>query len=486
MLLSQILSPVKYDGKIQNDCDISDIVYDSRKSKDCTIFVCICGYNSDGHEYAQKAYENGSRVFICEKDISLPDDAQIFKVENSRKVLGLISEEFFCHPANELKIIGITGTKGKTTVAHIVQKILNGCGVPCGIIGTVGAEFMGERFPTENTTPESYELQKLFRLMLDKGCKAVALEVSSLGIKQGRVDRIQFAAGVFTNLSPDHIGKNEHESFSEYAYFKSLLFRHCDIAVINHDDEAYGIMEKDCKCKVISYGFDCKWDIFAYDIGCKQVDKNKYLSFNCSIFNKKYSVQAPLKGEFNVYNILASLGVACSMGCCVETAINSLKDVRVRGRVETVDVDADFDVVIDYAHNGFSLKSIIETLETYKSGRIICVFGSVGGRTFDRRKEMGIVAGSMCDLCVVTSDNPNFEDPMNIIGDIVKNIQEVGGQYYIEPDREKAIEYALSIAKSGDIILLAGKGHEEYQLVKGEKIPFSEIECVKKFIGNGK
>lgn len=476
MLLSKILSSITFSGEIKEDCEIRDITYNSKNVKLGSLFVCISGFKVDGHRYALSAYENGARVFIVEKEVDLPDDVQIFKVENSRRTLGTISAEFYSHPDKELQIIGITGTKGKTTTAHLVQKMLNECGIACGIIGTVGAEFNGEKFPTSNTTPESHELYRLFRAMLDKGCKAVALEVSSIGIKQGRVDNINFAVGVFTNLSPDHIGKNEHDDYAEYAYYKSVLFERCNKAVINHDDEAFAVMEKNCKCEVISYGTDKSFDICAYDI----LTQNG-LSFECEIFGKNYCIKSNLKGYFNVYNILASLGVAYSMGCAMGQAADSMKNAKVRGRVETVDVDADFEVVIDYAHNGLSMKSIIETLNRDRKGRLICVFGSVGGRTFERRKEMGLVAGAMCDLCVVTSDNPDFEDPMQVIDDIVGFIQHEGGKYHKEPDRKKAIEYALSIAQKGDVILLAGKGHEEYQLIKGEKIPFSETEIVKEY-----
>ena len=482
MLLSKILKNIDYKGEIVRDEEINDIIYDSRKASDNTIFVCISGVNIDGHKFAKSAYENGSRVFICEKEIDVPDDAQVFIVENSRKVLRKISENFFDNPAKDLKIIGITGTKGKTTTAHVVQCVLNGCDVPCGIIGTVGAEFKGKKYPTVNTTPESYELQKLFRSMLDDGCRAVALEVSSLGLKQGRVDGINFFCAIFSNLSPDHIGPREHETMEEYAYWKSVLFERCDNAVINFDDEAHSIMTENCKCKVMSFGFKSEYDLYAENLQDIIVNKKTCISFDCNIMGQRTNVVAPMRGDFNVYNVLSALGVAVSLGCSIDKAIESLKNVKVRGRFEVVDIDADFQVIIDYAHNGYSLKSILDTVNSYKTNRVICVFGSVGGRTKDRRREMGIVAGSMCDLCVVTSDNPDFEDPMNIINDIVSAINEVNGKYYTEPDRKKAIEYALSVAEDGDIILLTGKGHEEYQLINGVKEPFSEIDCINEYM----
>ncbi|MBQ8228933.1 MAG: UDP-N-acetylmuramoyl-L-alanyl-D-glutamate--2,6-diaminopimelate ligase [Clostridia bacterium] len=482
MKLSEILSVIEYDNIIKNDIEICDIVYDSRKATDGVIFVCLSGLKLDGHAFAQSAYQNGARVFICEKEVDLPDDSQIFIVKNSRVVLGEIAAKFFSYPAKELKVIGITGTKGKTTVAHLVQGILNENGIPCGIIGTVGAEFGGKKYPTSNTTPESYELHKLFRAMLNEGCRAVALEVSSLGVKHGRIDGIPFACGIFTNLSPDHIGPLEHDSFEEYAYWKSVFFERCETAVMNFDDAAYTIMKEKCKCKIISYGLDESYDISAKNVRPLRTRNEMGINFDCSAFNKNLKIISPLPGNFNVYNIMSAIGAVISIGCSIDNAVDALRKVRVKGRAEILDIDADYDVIIDYAHNGLSLKSIIETLYAYKTGRIICVFGSVGGRTQERRREMGLVAGSMCDLCVLTSDNPDFEEPMSVINDIAKAVEEVNGNYICEPDRKKAIEKALSISKNNDIILLAGKGHEEYQLIEGVKVPFSEKECVSDYI----
>lgn len=483
MKLSEILKSTDFSGCIKEDVEIKDIVYDSRKAESGTVFVCLSGLKADGHKYAQSAYDKGARFFIVEKDVELPCDAVQLKVENSRAALRNMSAEFFGHADRELKIIGITGTKGKTTVAHLIQKILNASGIPAGIIGTVGAEFNGIKMPTANTTPESYELQKIFRTMAANGCKAVALEVSSLGVKHGRVDGIQFAAGVFTNLSPDHIGPLEHDTFEEYAYWKSVLFEHCDTAVMNFDDEAYKIMEENCRCRIISYGLDSDYDISAADVQPVRNRRTTGISFDCSVLGKDLKITAPIPGTFNAYNILAALGASIAVGADVSDAAKALENIRIRGRAETVDIDADFDVIIDYAHNGLSLKSILETLYDYKTGRIICVFGSVGGRTQERRRGMGLVAGSMCELCVLTSDNPDFEEPMNIINDIAEAVTEAGGRYAAEPDRKKAIEYALSIAEKGDIILLAGKGHEEYQLINGVKEPFSELDCINEYMG---
>lgn len=482
MKLSEILKGTKINNTLKNDFEIKDIVYDSRRADEGVLFVCLSGLNVDGHDFAKSAYENGARVFLCEREVDLPDDAQIIIVENTRISLGEISAEFFNHPADSLKLIGITGTKGKTTCAHLVQKILNSAGIPAGIIGTVGAEFDGIKMPTQNTTPESYELQKIMRIMLDQGCEAIAIEISSLGIKQHRVDCINFAAGIFTNLSPDHIGPLEHDSFEEYAYWKSVLFEKCETAVMNFDDEAYSIMSKNCKCKIISYGLNANFDISAQNVLPVREHNQMGIAFDCNAFGEKLKINSPLPGAFNVYNILAALGAVKAIGGSIKNAAKAVETAKVRGRAEIVDIDADFDVIIDYAHNGLSLKSIIETLYAYKNGRIICLFGSVGGRTKERRREMGIIAGSMCDLCIITSDNPDFEDPSNIIDDIAAAVEEVNGKYIKEPDRKKAIEKALNMAKKGDILLLAGKGHEEYQLINGIRESFSELRCINDYM----
>ena len=252
---------------------------------------------------------------------------------------------------------------------------------------------------------------------------------------------------------------------------------------MNYDDEAYKIMKENCGCNIISYGLDSDYDISACDVKPVRNRRTTGISFNCKAMGKDLSITAPIPGTFNVYNILAALGAAVSIGADISDAAKALENIKIRGRAETVDIDADFDVIIDYAHNGLSLKSILETLYVYKTGRIICVYGSVGGRTQERRREMGLVSGSMCELSVLTSDNPDFEDPNAIIEEIAQAVTEAGGKYVAVPDRKKAVEYALSIAEKGDIILLAGKGHEEYQLINGIKEPFSELECIKEYMG---
>lgn len=480
MLLKEILNKIEYEGINYKEAEIEDIVYDSRKVRENVMFVCLKGARFDGHEYAKNAYEDGCRCIMTEYKLELPDDCVQIVVENSRATLASASANFFRHPSTELKVIGITGTKGKTSSAHIVKAFLDDAGMKCGIIGTVGAQYDDVQLPTVNTTPESYELQKIFRIMADNGCKACVIEVSSIGLMAHRVDGIHFEVGVFTNLSPDHIGPNEHPDFADYMYWKSVLFERCNYAVVNNDDAAYTEMLKNCTCPVITYGLD-NADISAKDV--KLLKNNRFIgiSFDAIENNKEYYTEVALPGLFNVYNALAAIGVCRVLGIDAEKHIDCLKEIRVSGRAECVYVCDDFDVIIDYAHNGVSMKSMLDTLKSYPHNRIIALYGSVGGRTQLRRKELGLITGKECDLSILTSDDPEFEDPNYIIEEIGKYVTEAGGKYIGIPDRGEAVEYALSILEKGDILLLAGKGHEKYMKIKGEKVPFSEKEHIEKF-----
>lgn len=484
MKLSEVLKGVSYECGNFTDTDIKDIAYDSRKTGEGIIFVCLVGVNADGHKYALSAYENGSRVFLCEKDVDLPVDAVIIKVEDTRAALASVSCNFFRHPSKELSLIGITGTKGKTTTAHIVKFVLESGGIKTGIIGTVGASFGDTVLPTVNTTPESYELQRMLRLMVDGGCKACVMEVSSLGLKFHRTDGLHFAYGVFTNLYPDHIGTNEHESFEEYAFWKTQLFPMCEKAIINADDAFSKTVIENCKGQVITYGYSESAD---YILGSyEKVKEGNILGVDFEVktqkADRKFTVALP--GEINASNSLVAVALGDGFGVSDEDISKGLKGVFVKGRCELVRADEDITVIIDYAHNGVSLKSIIETASEYEHNRIITLFGSVGGRTECRREELGMVSGAMSDFTVITSDDPNFEDPQKIGEEIAFYCEKAGGKgkYVIIPDRGEAVNYAVKMAQKGDIIILAGKGHEEYMKIKGEKVPFSEkTEVIKAF-----
>ena len=482
MKLYDILLNVNCKGVTNGDTEINDIAYDSRKAGEGIMFVCLKGARADGHNFAKSAYEKGSRAFLCEDKVDLPDDAQVILCENTRAALAQASCNLFRHPSREIDIIGITGTKGKTTTAHIVKCVLEKAGIKTGIIGTVGASYGNVKLPTVNTTPESYELQKMFRLMADAGCKAVVIEVSSLGIKFHRTDGISFSLGAFTNLYPDHIGTNEHESFEEYAYFKTQLFPMCEKAIVNIDDEFSSEIIKHCKGGVTTYGYNEKADYCLK--GTKKVQTGDVLGVEFVYGNngKDVTHTISMPGDINAHNALIAVSIAHMYGIEEDVIEKALKEVYVKGRCEIVQTGMDFTTIIDYAHNGVSLKSIIETVKAYEHNRIIALYGSVGGRTEIRRQELGLVSGAMCDLSVLTSDDPDFEDPQKIIDEIASFVTEAGGKYVSFPDRAEAIHYAISIAEKGDIIILAGKGHEEYMKIKGENVPFSEREEIFKAI----
>ncbi len=458
MQLQEVLQGVHVSGSFDATLDITDIAYDSRKACENTMFVCLSGARTDGHIFAKNAYDTGCRIFLCEKPIDVPDDAVILSCADTRAALAVCSCNFFRHPYRDIKVIGITGTKGKTTTAHIVKAVLDHAGIPTGIIGTVGAAFCDKVLPTVNTTPESYELQKLLRMMADAGCKAAAIEVSSLGLKFHRVDGLQFDTAVFTNLSPDHIGTNEHDSFEEYAGWKKQLFAHCDYAVLNKDDPFSETIAQFCVCPKTTYGF------------AKE------------LCGEAFSFFLSLPGTVNAYNALAAAAVARHFGVATETIGEALANVHVKGRGEVVDTHTPYSVIIDYAHNGVSLKSIIETAKAYEHNRIIALYGSVGSRTEIRRKELGLVSGALCDLSILTSDDPEFEDPDQIIAEIARYVEQAGGKHVDIPDRAEAIRYALSIAEPGDILIFAGKGHEEFMKVRGEKLPFSEKKVIFEYL----
>ncbi len=480
MKLSEILNGLDYTCSNFTDCEIKDIAYDSRKCDSGILFVCLVGAMTDGHKYIQSAYDKGSRVFLCEKEVDLPSDAVIIFTENTRSALAKISCNFFRHPSKELKVIGITGTKGKTTTAHIVQSVLNEGGVKTGIIGTVGSFFNGRAIPTVNTTPESYELQKIFRTMKDEGCEAVVIEVSSLGLKHYRVDGTEFFCGAFTNLYPDHIGTNEHDSFEEYSFWKTQLFPMCRQAIVNIDDSFSDEIIRHCTDKVITYG--CKADADYVLESHKKVKAGNVLAteFNVNKNGTSNCFTIALPGAINAHNALIAVALADIFGIDDEKVKKGLEKVSVKGRCEILRDTQDITIIIDYAHNGISLENIINTAKEYEHNRIITLFGSVGGRTECRREELGLVSGRMSDFTVITSDDPDFEDPRSICEEIASYCEKAGGEFVIIPDRGEAINYAVKMAESGDILILAGKGHEEYMKINGQKVPFNERDEIAK------
>lgn len=479
MLLKQLIKQL--DCTILNgsdDIDITDVIYDSRKVQKDTLFVCLTGVAFDGHNFAKDAIQKGAVALVVEKDVELPQEYEstvtIIKVEDTRYALAIISAEYFGNPAKELVTVGITGTKGKTTTTYMVKNILEACGYKTGLIGTIETIIGDKKIPSCNTTPESYIVQKTFREMVDAGLKAVVMEVSSQGLMMHRCAGFVYDIGVFTNLEPDHIGPGEHASFEEYMYCKGLLFKQCKVGIVNCDDKHTETVIKDHTCVIETYGLSDKADTRARDIELINTPGSlgtKYLVEGLT--NMEVSVKMP--GMFSVYNSLCAIAISRHFDNISEDKLKeALLNVSVKGRIEIVPISDRFTLMIDYAHNAMALESILKTLKEYNPTRLVSLFGCGGNRSKLRRYEMGEVSGRLADLTIITSDNPRFEEPKAIIDDIIVGISKTDGKYVSIEDRREAIKYAITNAKDGDIIILAGKGHEDYQEIEGKKYPMDE------------
>ena len=480
MLFSSLISNIEYKitGR-SGDGEISLICRDSRLASPSSVFICIKGATVDGHDFAMSAYSRGARFFIAEKELELPKDATVAVTSNTRIALAVISAEFYKHPDRSLNIIGITGTKGKTTTALTAYEILNSAGIPTGYIGSNGVRFGLYRYQTANTTPESCDLFKYMRLMVDAGITCLIMEVSSQAIFMNRVHGIDFDTCVFTNLYHDHIGGVEHPTFEHYRDSKRRLFAEFSPKniIFNADDAYAKYMISEAVCNKISYSCTDKLcDFYAFDIVSPSDSKNPLsVSFAIKNGSEKATTSISMPGRFSVYNALAATAICRMLGVELHKIARILHTVSVEGRFETVSIMPNVSFVIDYAHNEESLRSALLALREHRPSRLICLFGSVGGRTFERRRELGEVASRLADFCIITSDNPNYEPPEKIIDEIAAHFKSPECCPYIKiSDRREAIRYAVKNAKPGDIILLAGKGHEDYQLINEKKIPFSE------------
>lgn len=465
------------------DIKITSLCYDSRKAVSGGAFFCLIGALSDGHDYALDAYLRGCRVFVCEKvprGFPKRGTKLIMAKQGTRAALADVAAEFYGHPEKALKLIGITGTKGKTTTAEIIYSILNQNGIKAGYIGTNGVKFGEYRFKTVNTTPECCDLYEYLSMMVKDGVSVAAIEVSSQALMVGRTRGITFDTAVFTNLYRDHIGGVEHPTFENYKECKKLLFsEHCGrAAIINTDaDAADEFLAATPKCiHKITCSIGGESDYRASALTKCEFDGGLGISFTCLAGDEGFRVNLGIPGEYNTMNALEAIAVCRFYGVSMSKIVESLETVFIEGRFEMVQVNG-VDYVIDYAHNGESLRSVLEVLRSYEPRRLICLYGSVGGRTQMRRAELGSVASKLADFSILTSDNPDFEDPKQIIADIAKEYKNEE-DYIAISDRREAIEYAVSIAKPGDIVLLAGKGHEKYQLIAGERVLFCEKEIL--------
>lgn len=478
MKLRQLLCNVDYSVLCGDlDIDIVDVIYDSRKVTPGCAFVCLKGFNVDGHKFIGDALEKGAVALIVEDDYDAPNGITVVKTPNTRVALAMMSVEYFSHPADELTTIAITGTKGKTTTVAMIRSILEKAGIKTATIGTLGIVIDNQIYKTNNTTPESYEIQQAMRKMVSEGCKAMVIEASSLGLKWHRTDGIMFDYGIFTNFSNDHIGAAEHKDMDEYLACKSLLFKQCKVGLINRDDEMWDKVTKDHTCEVETYGFSNDADIVAH--GDTLIARPGYIGVHFDTTGKKQlSVDVAIPGRFSVYNALAAIAVTSHFNLTDKDILDGLNEVKVKGRVEAVPVVGEYTILIDYAHNALSMENILTTLKEYKPTRLVTMFGAGGNRPKDRRYEMGEVSGRLSDLSVITEDNSRFEDVMDIIEDIKVGINKTGGDYIVIPNRVDAIRYCIENAQKGDIIVLAGKGHEDYQEIRGVKYHMDEREII--------
>jgi len=459
--------------------EIDRIEYDSRKVSAGCLFVCMPGARADGHDFAPLAYDLGCRCFLAERKLDLPENAVQFITKDTRGLLPYLSARFYGEPAKKLHLIGITGTKGKTTTSLLVSAILNDSGLPTAYIGSNGVLINGQEIETANTTPESRDLHMFFRMMVDAGIRYVVMEVSSQALVRNRVDGLRFDVTAFLNLSPDHIGEGEHRDFDEYLEAKSRLFTDHGTEKIfyNADDPYAEEILRGATAQKIAFSLSAGTPISGDSVEPyrDRTALGVQFVYHESGHTEKVKLRSP--GNFSVYNALAAIGIVSHFGVSAKKAAGILENTSVLGRFQIVDGIPGRTFLIDYAHNGLSLRHALNVLRTYGPRRLICVFGSVGGRTKGRREELGTAAATLADYSIITADNPDFEPAEKIAKEIAAFFPD-SASYEIIPDRTEAIKQAIRISREGDIVLFAGKGHERYQLICGKKIPFSEKEII--------
>lgn len=482
MRLSKLLERLEYkviQGSI--DKEITILTNDSREAGEGSVFVCIKGAVSDGHQYVPEVAARGAAAVIVEDTQTVPEGVTVIQVEDTRYALAIASAVYYDYPAEQLKVIGITGTKGKTTTTYMIRSILEGVGHKVGLIGTIETIIGDQVIPAKNTTPESITIQKYFRDMVAAGCDSVVMEVSSQGLMLHRTAGIPFELGIFTNLGEDHIGPNEHKDFDDYKRCKGMLFQQCRIGIGNVDDLYFKDVFSEATCEIETFGFSDQADLRAEDVSL--VNEPGYLGVAYHVSGlMEFDVEIDIPGTFSVYNSLTAIAV-CRHFHVPETDIKrALKVARVKGRIEMVKVSDEFTLMIDYAHNAMSLESLLTTLKAYHPKRLVCVFGCGGNRAKGRRYEMGEVSGRLADLTIITSDNPRDEEPQAIIDDIKIGMAKTDGVYAEICDRKEAIRYAIKHGEPGDVIVLAGKGHEDYQEIHGVKYKMDERDLIQEIL----
>lgn len=462
--------------------DISEVIYDSRKVCEGCLYICIVGAHFDAHDKIADVAAAGARAIVVQDDhdVTIPDgDVTVISVSNTRRALSFISAAWFDYPAEKIPVIGITGTKGKTTTTYMVKSILDNAGHKTGLIGTIEVIIGDTHIHALNTTPESYIVQKYLRDMIEAGMDCAVMEVSSQALMMDRTAGLEFEIGVFTNISPDHIGPNEHTDFAQYLHCKSLLFKQCRIGIFNADDPHTKDVMLAADCAIETYGIENpEATIWAENI--RHIHRPGYLGVSFDVRGKQnFPVELDIPGKFSVYNALTAVSICRHFHIPEDVICAALKVAKVKGRIEMVPVSDQFTLMIDYAHNAMALESLLSTLRDYNPGRLVCLFGCGGDRSRDRRFEMGETSGRMADLTIITSDNPRTEKPEDIIADIRTGIERTDGKFIEIIDRREAIAYAIHNGLPGDIIVLAGKGHEDYQEINGVRYPMDERNIIK-------
>lgn len=482
MKLMNLLERLEYtciQGSVERE--VTAVLSDSRKVTPGALFICIRGAVVDGHTFAADVAEKGAAVLVVEEPVKVPDDVTVLLVENTRYAMALISCAYFGHPAEKLKTIGITGTKGKTTTTYMVKSILENAGHKVGLIGTIETIIGEEHIPAVNTTPESYLVQEAFAKMVEAGCDSVVMEVSSQGLMLHRTAGFVFDYGIFTNIEPDHIGPNEHSSFEDYLRCKSMLLKQCRVGIVNADDPHFDQIIEGHTCSLETFGFSPQADLRAAD--SHLVSRPGYLGIAYRVEGlMNFPVEIDIPGKFSIYNSLTAIAICRHFGVPEEKITAALKVAKVKGRIEMIKVSDEFTLMIDYAHNAMALESLLTTLREYHPHRLVALFGCGGNRSKLRRYEMGEVSGRLADLTIITSDNPRDEEPQAIIDDIKTGIAKTDGKYVEIPDRREAIAYAIHHGEPGDIIVLAGKGHEDYQEIRGRKYPMDERVLIREIL----
>lgn len=481
--------------------DVSGICFSADQCEKNSLFVAIPGLKNDGHDFIDEAISHGARFIVCEKDRQCPPQVTVIKVSNSRLALSMLSKNYFGHPSSSLTCVAVMGTKGKTTITYLLESILKAAGLNCGVLGTVNYRYHDKTFAAPNTTPESYEMHKIMRAMVDEGVTHVVAEVSSHAVDLRRVDDCDFDLGIFTNLTRDHL--DYHVTMENYFQAKKRFFaeilprskkRHAQKMVINADDPWGKRILQEVSLPALTYGTanDCAIKTVNYELSLNGIKAEINLAGD-TVF-----IKSPLIGKFNLYNILAALGAAFILHIPVPVIQKGIEKLsHVPGRLEAVVASVGFNIFVDYAHTDDALRRVLQNLTELKQKRIITVFGCGGNRDRGKRPLMADAATTLSDLTIITSDNPRMEDPLSIIAEIETGIDQEkvrkvasenlkfngdARRYTVVPERRKAIETAMSAAAQGDIVLIAGKGHEDYQILGTQKVPFDDRTVVKQIL----